>query len=46
MISPMAPNVQKSKIRSVSALSRLWFILAVATLYVTAVGVEFEVTVR
>ncbi|WP_293037428.1 transposase [Moorena sp. SIO1F2] len=29
-------NVQKSEIRSVSALSRLWFILAVATLYVTA----------
>ena len=33
-------NVQKSEIRSVSALSRLWFILAVATLYVTAQGVE------
>ena len=33
-------NVQKSEIRSVCALSRLWFILAVATLYVTAQGVE------
>ncbi|WP_293085251.1 transposase [Moorena sp. SIO4A1] len=33
-------NVQKSQIRSVPALSRLWFILAVATLYVTAQGVE------
>ncbi|WP_250565111.1 transposase [Adonisia turfae] len=33
-------NVQKSEIRSVPALSRLWFILAVATLYVTAQGVE------
>jgi len=29
-------NVQKSEVRSVCALSRLWFILAVATLYVTA----------
>jgi hypothetical protein len=33
-------NVQKSEIRSVPALSRLWFILAVATLYVTAQGIE------
>ncbi len=33
-------NVQKSQIRSCCALSRLWFILAVATLYVTAQGVE------
>lgn len=33
-------NVQRSEIRSVCALSRLWFILAVATLYVTAQGVE------
>lgn len=33
-------NVQKSEIRSLCALSRLWFILAVATLYVTAQGVE------
>jgi len=33
-------NVQKSELRSVCALSRLWFILAVATLYVTAQGVE------
>lgn len=33
-------NIQKSDIRSVCALSRLWFILAVATLYVTAQGVE------
>jgi len=33
-------NMQKSAIRSVSALSRLWFILAVATLYVSAQGVE------
>lgn len=32
-------NLQKSEIRSVCALSRLWFILAVATLYVTAQGV-------
>lgn len=31
-------NSQKSQIRSVCALSRLWFILAVATLYVTAQG--------
>lgn len=33
-------NLQKSEIRSLCALSRLWFILAVATLYVTAQGVE------
>jgi hypothetical protein len=33
-------NVQKSELRSVCALSRLWFILAVVTLYVTAQGVE------
>jgi len=32
-------NLQKSEIRSVCALSRLWFILALATLYVTAQGV-------
>ena len=32
-------NVQRSEIRCVCALSRLWFILAVATLYVTAQGV-------
>ncbi|MGK7908939.1 MAG: transposase, partial [Synechococcus sp.] len=33
-------NIQKSEIRSVCALSRLWFVLAVATLYVTAQGAE------
>lgn len=33
-------NIQSSQLRSASALSRLWFILAVATLYVTAQGVE------
>ena len=33
-------NVQTSELRSVCALSRLWFILAVATLYLTAQGVE------
>jgi len=33
-------NIQKSEIRSVCALSRLWFLLAVATLYVTAQGVD------
>jgi len=33
-------NIQKSELRSVCALSRLWFILAVATLYVTAQGVD------
>lgn len=32
-------NLQKSEIRSVCALSRLWFILAIATLYLTAQGV-------
>ncbi|MEM9093154.1 MAG: transposase [Cyanobacteria bacterium P01_F01_bin.53] len=31
-------NVQKSQIRSVCDLSRLWFILAIATLFVTAQG--------
>ncbi|MBE9044924.1 transposase [Pleurocapsales cyanobacterium LEGE 10410] len=31
-------NVQRSMIRDVCALSRLWFILAVATLYVSAQG--------
>ena len=33
-------NLQKSELRSGEALSRLWFLLAVATLYVTAQGVE------
>ena len=33
-------NIQKSQIRSVCDLSRLWFILAVATLFVTAQGLE------
>ena len=33
-------NVQKSAVRSVCALSRLWFIFAVTTLYVTAQGLE------
>lgn len=33
-------NMQESEIRSVCALSRLWFILALATLYVTAQGTE------
>jgi hypothetical protein len=33
-------NLQKSEVRSVCALSRLWFILAVATLYVTAQGTQ------
>lgn len=33
-------NVQRSMIRDVCALSRLWFILAVATLYVSSQGVE------
>ena len=32
-------NIQKSELRDVCALSRLWFILALATLYVTAQGV-------
>ncbi len=36
-------NIQRSEIRSVCALSRLWFILAVATLYVTAQGVAVVV---
>jgi Transposase DDE domain len=31
-------NIQRSEIRSVVALSRLWFILSLATLYVTAQG--------
>lgn len=33
-------NLQRSEIRAVTDLSRLWFILAVATLYVTAQGLE------
>ena len=33
-------NVQRSIIRDVCALSRLWFILAVTTLYVSAQGVK------
>lgn len=33
-------NVQRSMIRDVCALSRLWFILSVATLYVSAQGVQ------
>ena len=33
-------NIQQSEIRDTCALSRLWFILALATLYVTAQGVE------
>lgn len=33
-------NIQRSMIRDVCALSRLWFILAVATLYTSAQGVE------
>ncbi len=33
-------NLQRSEIRSVTDLSRLWFILAVATLYVTAQGLD------
>ncbi|NEP15479.1 MAG: transposase [Leptolyngbya sp. SIO4C1] len=33
-------NLQKSQIRSVCALSRLWFILALATLFVTAQGTQ------
>ena len=33
-------NLQRSEIRSVTDLSRLWFILALATLYVTAQGLE------
>ena len=33
-------HMQQSEIRDVCALSRLWFILALATLYVSAQGVE------
>ena len=33
-------NIQQSEIRDTCALSRLWFILALATLYVTAQGVD------
>ena len=33
-------NIQRSMVRDVCALSRLWFILAVATLYVSSQGVE------
>ncbi len=33
-------NLQKSEVHSVCALSRLWFILAVVTLYVTAQGTQ------
>ena len=33
-------NVQRSMIRDVCALSRLWFILSLATLYVSAQGVQ------
>ena len=33
-------NMQRSMIRNVCALSRLWFILAVATLYVSSQGVK------
>ena len=33
-------NIQKLEIRSVCSLSRLWFILAIVTLYITAQGVE------
>jgi len=36
-------NIQKSQIRSLCALSRLWFILALATLYVTARQFKVEV---
>ena len=39
-------NLQRSEIRSVTDLSRLWFILAVATLYVTAQGLEVVQTGR
>jgi len=35
-------NVQKSEVRCVCALSRLWFILSVATLYLTARGVAID----
>ena len=37
-------NMQSSKVRSVCALSRLWFILALATLYVTAQGNQVVAT--
>lgn len=37
-------NMQKSEIRSAPALSRLWFILAVATLYLSAQGLEVVAT--
>jgi hypothetical protein len=37
-------NFQTSEIRSVCALSCLWFLLAVAPLYVTAQGVEVVAT--
>lgn len=37
-------NIQKSEIRLVYSLSRLWFLLALATLYVTAQGVEVIAT--
>ena len=33
-------NVQKSQIRSVWDLSRRWFIVAIATLFVTAQGIQ------
>ncbi|MDJ0573173.1 MAG: hypothetical protein QNJ53_29620 [Pleurocapsa sp. MO_192.B19] len=33
-------NVQRSMIRDLCALSRLWFILSVATLYLSAQGVQ------
>lgn len=39
-------NFQKSAIRSRCALSRLWFLLAVATLYLTAQGVAVLATGR
>lgn len=37
-------KIQKSEIRSVCALSRRWFMLALATLYVTAQGIEVVAT--
>ena len=37
-------NLHKSEIRCVCALSRLYFLLALATLYVTAQGVEVVAT--
>lgn len=33
-------NLQRSEIRCLTDLSRLWFVLAVATLYVTAQGLD------